>query len=116
MEAVKLGRAVITYNKLGTLLAAQFQPEFVSQIEANYLSTLLPQGDAPPDPSYLADVARAAMADWFNKVTNIELADRALFELEARVGECERWPNGVIKQCDIEFIFQPRKTEDDVQQ
>jgi hypothetical protein len=99
-ENIEIGKTVIKYNQDGTVRRASFIPQL--KIEA------------PPDlklkmkhgsKEEIKDNADMVMAAWFNKVNDIELSDRELYEIKSEIVKCELWEPGKVKTCIIKYSF-----------
>lgn len=49
--------------------------------------------------------ATLLLASFFNKMTEIELADRSEYEIDSDVIECDKYPDGTVRKCVLRFFF-----------
>jgi hypothetical protein len=103
MNKDEIGLAVISYDESGKLQAAGFQPTMTMQLDAELFKPLSSvAGRGLEDIRLNADLVMAA---WFNRMNEIELADRGLYEISSEVVECLKYENGQVKQCKLRYFL-----------
>lgn len=105
----KIGIARIEYNEDGTVKSAIFEPTMKVEAKADTLSPFLSIEDGNSSEEAVKEHAIIALATWFNKMNEIELADREKYTIDTEVVSCEKYPSGSIKICQIEFHFEELK-------
>lgn len=100
----KIGRATIEYNEVGKVIGASFTPTMNIILEPNVLMQMGKVKDVK-DVDVIKSNAELALASWFSKNNEIELADRDHYEIASETVECETHQNGNVKKCVIEFVF-----------
>lgn len=109
MEKLVIGTVRVEYNTQGTIESAVFNP----QIKINLLEDkgdlgrqmLSIKGNTQEVFKKNADLVLGA---WFAKMNEIELADRDRYEVASAIVECEKYLDGSVKTCALEYIFQER--------
>lgn len=104
---MEIGTATIEYDTTGQSVMVKFIPaeiSFSKQDIANGLS----QVKSCEDCETIRTNAETVMVKWFNNTSAIELADREKYGIVSEIiGECEKHPNGMIKQCSFKFTLKP---------
>lgn len=109
---IRIGQAVILFNEEGKAVGSMFTPE---GIKINNLAMFAEVGEvlAPVEGNKgqenIRKAAETVFAAWFNKMNEIELADREKFEIVTEVLKCEEYSPGKVKSCTIAFIFRERE-------
>lgn len=102
----EIGVATLNYSVDGEFETAQFSPTMKVDVSSELMQELIDSVDCKNEDEVVKNQAFGVFASWFQKMNEIELADRAQYEVAAElVAPCERWENGQVKQCQIRFIF-----------
>lgn len=107
MDNLEIGIATIEYSKGGEIASASFSPTMNFRADEELLSRL----DFAPHASneiLLKEHADRVFSAWFNKMNEIELADREEYEIVSEIVECLKFESQEIKKCVIKFTFKKR--------
>ncbi len=106
----KVGIVEISYNKDGAFSGAKFSPSINEQVSAQTKEKIGSFGKAPEDVNEIYKQADVVMSDWFNKVNEIELADRGEYELKREVLYCLKWKRtGLVRRCKLSYHLEKAK-------
>lgn len=111
MEDLKIGIAEIVYSEDGKVLRAFFTPTMRIGNVAEQLMKIR-HGNA----AQIRQDAEIVLSSWFNKMNEIELADRSEYEISSEVLSCTQYPDGGTKRCKIEFTFKKLDNANQVQE
>lgn len=104
MNNQEIGVVTIDYNEEGVAIHSLFEPTL--KIKGGM--SLLEQMEAltaTQDPEIIKSNADLVFGNWFNKLSEIELADRDTHEVVSELVECDKYPSGNIKKCVLKYIF-----------
>lgn len=102
----EIGIATLMYNSDGVFSEANFKPTMMVSVNDKMMTELIDAVDCNSHDDIISNQANGVFAAWFQRMNEIELADRSQFEIAAELIEpCERWDNGVVKLCKIRFMF-----------
>jgi hypothetical protein len=104
----QIGYAVIEYDLQGRATSARFEPTLQVSYDPN-LERQLKAIRHPKDEETIRTNAQRVLGAWFNKVTEVELADRETHEIVAENIRCEKYDNGAIKKCTLQFILKQKE-------
>lgn len=96
----KIGTVVMVYDEQGNPMTGS---SFVPSITLNEGSTTELtniKGATAEDIKVNADLV---MANWFNSISNIELADREEWQIVSEIARCEKYPSGSPYLCIIDY-------------
>lgn len=101
-----IGNVQLIYNEQGKLQQGYFTPTMCIKLDKETIEQLY-KIPCSKDSNDIKDKAELIMSLWFNKITEIELADRLKYKIESNVKECIMYPNtDKVKSCNIEFSLQ----------
>lgn len=105
MKTQEIGIVTLDYNEDGVATEATFNPTMKVNLD---IKALLQLTAIPADksPQHVEDNAGFVLASWFERLNEIELADRDHYRVAPKVIKCDNYPNGRIKHCEIAFNFQ----------
>lgn len=106
MEKLVIGKAVIEYDTTGKIKSATFEPDVKIDLALTF-GTQLQELDGPT-PEALKESADRVLSAWFSKMNEIELADRDHYEIASEIVSCDKYPNGSVEKCVLEYIFRER--------
>jgi len=101
---VEIGYATVEYDENGKAKGASFNPTMKVKLGSLELKGLMSVSANNTD-AFLRN-AETVFASFFNKMNEIELADRSEYQIKSEQTLCERWPNGNVKICQVKFTFQ----------
>ncbi len=110
MESKEIGVVRISYDKHGVVTEASFNPTMKINLEPKVLLQLSAIKGSE-DHEAIHSNAAMVMATWFNKMNEIELADRNKYEIVSELFHCEKYSDGKVKECAIYFIFKEIKNQ-----
>lgn len=102
-----IGKVALTYKEDGTVENVEFRADMSLKLDDPLLrqfGTLTPSSDVDA----LKSNADLAMAAWFSRMNDFELADREQWVIESRVIHCDKYPSGSVKKCELEYTFKKR--------
>lgn len=100
---IEIGVSTIVYTPHGEIAHASFRPTMEISVEASILKQLTDV--KPGDADYLRRNSEIAMATWFSRTNEIELADRDSYEIVGTVLDCLKYPDGTTQSCQMKFAF-----------
>jgi hypothetical protein len=103
LDNLRIGKAIINYNEDGSVIGAHFESKMDLSIDSSVYNSLTPANNTEQAKTN----ADLVFAGYINNIDNVELADRNLYKIESNIVEsdCEKWENGNIKSCSIEYTF-----------
>lgn len=98
----QLGTATIEYNVTGKVKKAGFTPTLQVSFEQSFIDQLkaIPGTSSTETLKYNSEMV---LAGWFNAITSIELEDRESVQIVSEIVTCEKYKEGGIKQCTINY-------------
>lgn len=111
MKQVEIGRVVLKYNEEGKVVETHFEPTMRIQADQTLLNQL-ETIKADKDDKIVKANADLVFANWFNKMNEIELADREKYEVASEITECKKDTKGLVRVCSIRYIFKEIKSEE----
>lgn len=112
MDKTIIGTAKVSYNENGQVVEASFIPALkvdLSKTPQLGQQLLDIKCDTQENIQKNADLILGA---WFvkmdDKINEIETADRERYQVASKIIECENYPNGKVKTCALEYVFQER--------
>lgn len=108
MEKLVIGNVLMMYDEEGNVINAIFDPTMKLDFKEP-LSDQLQQIKCSEDVTTVQQNADTIFAGWFSKLNEIELADRTKYEIKSNVLDCEKYPNGKVKKCLIQYVYQEIK-------
>lgn len=106
IENQEIGIATLLYNEDETPLCAHFKPTMDIKMGSREILEMADQVDCTGKDHEILNQANGVFATWFQRMNDVELADRSQYEIAAEfIKPCERWENGKIKGCNIRFVF-----------
>lgn len=103
-EKLEIGVAHLNFDENGKINTASFTPTLTAFLSGKDISDFF-DIDCSEGEKALQDQATAVFSTWFNKLSEIELADREQFGIASELSKCEKYGNGKIKNAEIKFIF-----------
>jgi hypothetical protein len=105
-----IGTVTIGYNNDGKPNLAVYRAEKY-QVGMGELDKLkeMTAANNPKDAQAVCHIAQTVLAGYFNKVSELELADREKYEIVPEIKTCEKYPDGKVQVCVIDFYFQEVK-------
>jgi hypothetical protein len=102
---LEIGFVTIKYKEDGTIANAGFQPTMNLPMDALFLEQLrsVNCSTSSDDVKHNSDMIFSA---FFNKINEIELADRTEWEVKSEIESCEKYDNGNVKSCKIKYVYQ----------
>lgn len=108
LKVTEIGTAILDYDELGNVMATEFIPsKDINIVAPPNLGLRLFGMDRAEDENMMRTQAERVMAAWFSKATEVELADRDQYRIEAVVTKCERYEFGGIFRSAIKFFLKP---------
>lgn len=100
----KIGKVTLGYSEKGNVLFATFEPEeFNTSLPSEYGEDLVSIQQSTPEA--IKKSADGVMQSWFNTVNEIEMADMMHNRIDSDVVDCQKYPNGSVKQCVIQYTL-----------
>ena len=108
MKEFKIGIATVNYDENGYPISQSFVPGTNVNPDDELLNQLkqIPVTDNSEVTKENADMI---LAGWWAKMNEIELADREEYKIYSNVINCVKYPNDLIKECSIEYIYKKRE-------
>lgn len=104
-----IGQVTISYTETGVPSFAGFKPIMEIKLSGGELLEKLSEFQHDKNSrEHVEESASLVFATWFNKMNEIELADREKFEIVARTIDCQTYLKGNVKLCVINFVFKER--------
>lgn len=101
----KIGTATIRYDIDNNVISGVFKGALEQKFDKELLEQLIPSND----PNVIKNNADMALASWFNKITDIELADREVSQIISSVKKRTYHSNGNIKKCSIDYFLETKE-------
>lgn len=98
---MQIGQAIFNFDEQGKQMSAYFKPTMKVNVNVNLLENI----STGEDSETIKRNAEVALASWFSKMNEIELADRDEYVLQSEIEECIRYDNGKVKTCVVVFNF-----------
>jgi hypothetical protein len=105
MKRKEIGIATLQYDQEGNLSAAELVPTMRVNLLPD-LKELLSKSKAPDSQEAIRNDAEYVYAAWFNKMNEIELADRTQYKITAECVSCVKYHSGKISEAKIKFFFE----------
>lgn len=104
MENTEIGIATLEYDDKGNFIAGSFTPigtQILPKEMAEFGEVSCESGEEK-----IKEQACNVFAAWFQKMNDIELADREEYKIESDLAQpSEFYPSGGIKKCYIKFTL-----------
>lgn len=100
---MEIGKSVLYYDENGKLDRIEFAPTMKVELDSKELVKFAKI--TGHDEVTIAISANAAVATWFQKTNEIELADRSQWQIETKVDACSKLSNGRISKCSLTHYF-----------
>lgn len=101
----EIGIVTLYYNEDGSFKTADFRPTMKITIHSELMNELF-SIETQKGEDIVKEQANSVFATWFQRMNDIELADREKYEIATEmVAPCERYENGVVSKCEMRFIF-----------
>lgn len=101
----EIGVAILHYNEDGSFKTAEFKPTIIVKIDSKMMDELF-NIETQKGEDIVKEQANNVFATWFQRMNDIELADREKYKIVTElVAPCERYDSGIISKCSIKFIF-----------
>ncbi len=111
MPSQMIGKVNVSYNKNSNILYTTFIPAFHITERVKTAPELM-----LPDCKGREDIVRnsilEAMASWFSKSTDIEIADREKYKIDIRTEFSKNFPDGSFKVGQYEVFIVPLEEEE----
>lgn len=101
---MRIGIAIVNYDSNGRLLEVQFTPSMQVTLSNAELARLAKIDGQTVET--VESTATFALAAWFQRTNEIELADMNLNKIVTSAKDCKYWDNGKIRQCTVYFNFE----------
>lgn len=108
MKRQEIGIADISYRQDSTVESAHFSPTIKIELNETELTDGL-FGLKNKTAEEVKNTSELVMASWFNKMNEIELADRNTHEIKGEIMYCEEYTDKKVKRCMIKFFFIERE-------
>lgn len=105
---MNIGIVTLYYNEDGSFQTGDFAPEGIT-VNSDELLDRLKFTDGE-DRDTTVSQSQMILAMWFDRNNHVELANREITEIVSTVLECEKWDNGNVRVCKIEFKLKQRET------
>lgn len=102
---MNLGNVTIGYNTSGDVVSASFKPAEKIDFDKKLLLQLQTIRDYD-NSEKLQKNAEHVFAGWFQKVIDIELADINEHQIRSKIIRCDKYGNGLIRECEMNFYFE----------
>lgn len=99
---MNVGIVTLQYTEAGILDSYDFKSDI--QLPKEFEIDKLLVGDKIEKIKATADLV---MATWFNRVAEIELADRTEYTLVGETVMCDKYASGAVKACQIRYFLRP---------
>ena len=112
---IRIGVTTLFFTEQGEAAVATFTPERMELSDLSIrqqIRRLFAPVEGNKGPEAVKSAAELVFAAWFNKMNEIELADREKYEIVSEVIECKEYSPGKVKSCTIAFIFRERKEQE----
>lgn len=101
-----IGRSTVTFDENGEITEASFKPNVEIKADAPLLDTFRKLSGSD-DPDSIKTQSEILMSKWFNATSEaldwLENADRDVYEITGEVVTCEKYNNGKVKTCIIQY-------------
>lgn len=104
MEEFKIGTVTLAYDENGKITTAKFVPDMVVNLDPD----LLYQLKADNSTEALQSNADLILGAWFQRSNDVELADREQWEVGSTLVDCQKYPNGKVQKCVLDYHFKRR--------
>jgi hypothetical protein len=104
METQEIGKVVLVYSEDGEFDHAYFIPTMEFKADQELMSRFK-EVECKSDEDKIISDASSVFAAWFQKMNEIELADRAQYHIEPELISCEKHSNGKVSKVQIKFVF-----------
>jgi hypothetical protein len=101
---MKIGTVYLEYDKQGNVVDVSFISAIQFTLTDEWRKKL---SGAPTNDEELRQKTDLVFSSWFNKVNEIELADRSEFKINSKVIECNEDILGLISRCKVEYFLSP---------
>lgn len=110
MESLEIGIATIEYNEEGIAVSSKFESTATTQADTSLLNQLsqLPGSDKRET---VANNAKMVLGSWWNKMNEVEMADREDYGIYYKTFNCQRHENQMIKSISIKFTYKKRSSK-----
>jgi|SRR5687767_1046513 len=97
------------FNRSGKIVDSFLTPNAKNMVASEelleYINTIHRK---PMPPMAIRTAGERLLAEYFNKITNMELADPDKYYIDSEMVACEKYRNGTTKKCVINFLFKKR--------
>ncbi len=101
----EIGIVTLYYNEDGSFKTADFIPTMQITVTSELMNELF-NVETQKGEDVVKEQANNVFATWFQRMNEIELADREKYEIATELAApCERYDNGVISKCSMRFVF-----------
>jgi hypothetical protein len=104
---MKIGTVIVNYDQEGNVLEkfTAFVPTMNIPVDKE-LGKQLIKLKQENNETILKDNSDLILASWFSKMNEIELADRNSFKIESMIVSCDKYSNGKIRKCILDYYFE----------
>ena len=104
MGTQEIGKVLLAYNEDGGFGHAEFIPTMVFQANEDLLSRFK-EVECKSGEQKIINDAGAVFAAWFQRMNDIELADRSQYHIDTELVSCEKYPSGAVSIVIVKFVF-----------
>lgn len=105
MKKQKIGEAIIQYSQNGNPISARFEADMSIKFDADIIKQLL-KVDGADDQIKIKQNADMALAGFFQEITNVEIADRAVSKITSAIVECVKYKSKQVRVCRIAYYVE----------
>lgn len=96
---MQIGKAIFNFNEQGKQVSAYFMPTMRVNVNVSLLENI----STGQSSEIIKKNAEVALASWFAKMNEIELADRDEWKIESVVDTCTNYSSGGVRMCVVAF-------------
>lgn len=102
----EIGFVTTVYTELGDIVKelSAFKPTLQGTVSKDIEDQILNIKSSDSSEAIKSN-AMLLLASFFNRMTEIELADRSEYEIDSEVIECDKYPDGAVRKCVLRFFF-----------
>lgn len=101
----EIGIVEIWYNEQGKAIQGHFEPT-AKVYDDSCMDKLMNGTNGISSEDKIKNDSEALLSEWFNNISDIELADRDQYKISSSLLNCIAWPNGNVQYCRISFYLQ----------
>lgn len=105
----RIGIVEFDYDESGKLIETAFAAEPMRIKVADDLTAKFSEITASNSQDEIKAQAEKVLASWWSNLNDMEIADRNKFEITSEVVGCDKYTDGKIKVCRVEFYFDEKK-------